>query len=346
MRTDKLKKMGIDLPLFPTTSVGSLPKPESLKKARSDFQKGILTREKLKEMEEEATRSWIRRQEEIDLDILVDGEMYRGDMVDFFAETLEGFERGGLVRAYGNRYYHKPVIVKEVKWRRPITVEWWRFAQKLTVRPVKGMLTGPYTIMDWSFNEYYPDRRRAALAIAKEIRKEVEALVEAGAKIIQIDEPALSVRPEELPLAKEALEICTKGLDVYFVTHICYGDLEAIYPDFLSLPFDNFDLELSCGEEEMLELFNSHPFTKDLTAGVVDVHSRRLEDPRVVRKRIEAISDVIPIGHLWIDPDCGLKTRTEEEAIGKLKLIQTAVAELRTKSARQTMRIETRKVQP
>lgn len=341
MSRTKLKKLGIDLPLFPTTSVGSLPKPESLKKARNDFQKGIITREQLKEKEEEATRLWIKRQEEVDIDVLVDGEMYRGDMVAFFAETLEGFEQGGLVRSYGNRYYRKPVIVRPVKWKGPITVDWWRFAQKQTVRPVKGMLTGPYTIMDWSFNEYYPDRRATALALANEIRKEVEGLVTAGAKIIQIDEPALSVRPEELPFAREALEICTKDLPAYFVTHICYGALEFIYPDMLSLPFDNFDLELSNSGLDLLTLFKEHPFTKDLSAGVVDVHSHKIEDDKVVRKRIEEIAESMPdnrIWQLWIDPDCGLKTRTEEEGIAKLKVIREAVEELRQKAGRHKMK--------
>lgn len=334
MTRAKLKKLGIDLPLFPTTSVGSLPKPEFLKKARNDFKKGHLSRAELKKREEEATLSWIRRQEELDIDILVDGEMYRGDMVAYFAEMLEGFEEGGFVRSYGNRYYRKPAIVGPVKWKGPITVDWWRFAQRETKRPVKGMLTGPYTIMDWSFNEYYPDRRAAALALAREIRKEAEALVEAGAKIIQIDEPALSARPEEMPFAREALELVTRGLPAYFVTHICYGAFEFIYPGMLSLPFDNFDLELSNSGLDLLPYLKKHPFTKDLSAGIVDVHSHRIEDSKIVRKRIEGIAELVPPLHLWIDPDCGLKTRTEEEALQKLRVIRDAVEELRLKVGR------------
>lgn len=334
MTRNKLKRMGIDLPPLPTTSVGSFPKPDSLKKARGDLSKGTVTRTELRRGEEAVTKDWIRRQEELDLDILVDGEMYRGDMVAYFAETLEGFEQGGFVRSYGNRYYRKPVIVRPVKWKGPVTVSWWKFAQKETSRPVKGMLTGPYTIMDWSFNEHYPDRRATVLALAREIRKEVEALVEAGAKIIQIDEPALSVRPEEMPIAREALEICTRDLPAYFVTHICYGALEFIYPEMLSLPFDNFDLELSNSGLDLLALLKEHPFSKDLSAGVVDVHTHRIEDPTVVRKRIERIVKVLPTDQLWIDPDCGLKTRTEEEAIRKLAVIQEAVREVRRKVGR------------
>ncbi len=337
MTRTKLKKLGIDLPLFPMTSVGSLPKPDWLKKARNDFQKGVIKLKQLREKEEEATKDWIRRQEELDLDILVDGEMYRGDMVAWFAESLAGFEAGGLVHSYGNRYYRKPVIVRPVKWKGPLTVDWWQFAQKRSVRPVKGMLTGPYTMMDWSFNEHYPDRRSATMALAVELRKEIEALAEAGAKVIQIDEPALSARPEELSLAREALEICTRNLPLYFVTHICYGAFEFIYPEMLSLPFDNFDMELSNSRLDLPDLFEKHPFTKDLSAGVVDVHSRRIEDPRVVRKRIEGIAQIPPY-RLWIDPDCGLKTRSIEEAVQKLEVIRSAVDELRAKERRRTLK--------
>ncbi len=331
MNRDKLKKLGIDLPLFPTTSVGSFPKPDELKKARADFRKRAITAAQFRQKEEEATRFWVKKQEELDIDILVDGEMYRGDMVAYFAETMEGFEQGGLVRSYGNRYYHKPVIVRPVKWKGPITVDWWQFAQRQTVRPMKGMLTGPYTIMDWCFNEYYPDRRATALALAKEIRKEVEALIGAGAKIIQIDEPALSVRPEEMAVAREAVEVVTKGLPAYFVTHVCYGAFEFIYPEMLSLPFDNFDLEMSNSDLDLLRLFGKNPFTKDLSAGVVDVHSHRVEDLVTVRRRIEGIARVVSPERIWIDPDCGLKTRTVEEAVSKLQVVSLAAAEARQK---------------
>jgi len=182
----KLKALGLDLPLLPTTAVGSYPKPPELLEARIQFQRGAISRERLEDLERRATEFWIRTQEELGMDVLVDGEMYRGDMVAYFAERLPGFEIGGLVRSYGNRYYHKPIIVGPVEWPGPMTVRWWQFAQSLTDRPVKGMLTGPYTMMDWSFNEYYPDRKSAALALARAIRREVEALIEAGARIIQI----------------------------------------------------------------------------------------------------------------------------------------------------------------
>lgn len=320
MSRSKLRELGIDLPLLPTTSVGSFPKPDALLKARAAFARGTIEREELREAEKAAVKWWIRKQEELGLDVLVDGEMYRGDMVAYFAEQLPGFERGGLVRSYGNRYYHKPIIVGEVKWQNPITVEWWKFAQNLTPKPVKGMLTGPYTLMDWSFNEFYPTRRDACLALAAEVRKEAKALISAGCKIIQIDEPAISARPEELALAIDAMQIVTGDLRAYFITHICYGNFESIYPELLGLAVDNFDLEMSNSRADMLTLFRKRPFTKDISYGVVDVHSHLVEEPAVVEERLRNSLEVLTLKNVWVDPDCGLKTRTVDEAVAKLKV--------------------------
>ncbi|MBI4342151.1 MAG: methionine synthase, partial [Candidatus Omnitrophica bacterium] len=159
-----------------TTSVGSLPKPEYLVKARAQARKGEIDAKALRALEEQATREWIKIQEDLGIDIIVDGEQYRGDMVAYFSEHLGGFKQSELVRSYGNRYYRKPIIMGKITRPKPVTVEWWRFAQRLTKQPVKGMLTGPYTIMDWSFNEYYPSRRATTLAIAQVIREEVRDL--------------------------------------------------------------------------------------------------------------------------------------------------------------------------
>ena len=243
---DKLKQLGIELPLLPITAVGSYGKPDALRKARTAFERGRITRDELKAQEEEATAMWMGFQNEIGVDVPVDGEMYRGDMVAYFAEEMDGFETGGLVRAYGNRFYRKPIITSQVRWRGPMTVDWWRYAQSLTEKPVKGMLTGGYTVMDWSFNEHYPNRRDTALALAGELRKEVEALVEAGCKIVQIDEPAVSVRADEIDVALEAMAITTDGIDAYFVTHALeYGYPESVFPDVLGLQVDNFDMEFA-----------------------------------------------------------------------------------------------------
>lgn len=329
MSRDVLRRLDIELPLLPTTSVGSFPKPSYLTKARSDRKKGRITEKELGELEDRATKEWLDFQEKTGIDILVDGEMYRGDMVAYFAENIPGFDPGGLVRSYGNRYYYKPIIKRKLKYPGPITVDWWKKTQALTKKPVKGMLTGPYTIMDWSFNEYYADRAAASKGLAEIIRQEVSELISAGCRIVQVDEPALSVRPEELNIAREALEIVTEGQNAYFITHICYGAFEKIYPGMLDLPVHNIDLEMSNSDLDMLEHFAKHPFTKDITFGVVDVHSHVIEDTDLIKSRIEQALKYLPKEAIWIDPDCGLKTRTVEEAKTKLANIQAAVVAVR-----------------
>ncbi len=333
MSRDKLNKVGLGLPLFPTTSVGSFPKLPSLARTRNDFAKGKTTEAALRAEEEKATAFWMESQEKLGLDVLVDGEQYRGDMVVYFAERMPGFVIGDLVRSYGNRYYHKPIITGEVRWRGPITVDWWKFAQRCTSKPVKGMLTGPYTVMDWSFNENYPDRKSACMALAQEIRKEVEALLEAGAKIIQIDEPATSVRPEELPLVVESMQLVTEGLAGYFITHICYGAFGKIYPGMLDIPVDNFDLEMANNQLSLLDLFREHRFRKDISFGIVDVHSHVIEEASTVDQHLERALEVLDPGQVWVDPDCGLKTRGVEETQDKLRVVVEAARRLREQHA-------------
>ena len=332
MSRAKLQGLGIDLPLFPVTCVGSFPKPDFLLKARADFAHNKIRRGALEKAERQATEFWIRKQEELGVDVLADGEMYRGDMVAYFAENLAGFEEGGLVRSYGNRYYHKPIITDEIHWDEPITLEWWKYARGITSKPLKGMLTGPYTLMDWSFIEYYADRRTACLALAKELRNEVQALIDEGARIIQIDEPAISVRPEELPVAIEAMHILTDGLAAYFISHICYGAFENIYPEMLDLPVDNFDLEMSNSGLDMLELFKRRTCTKDISFGVVDSHSHLIEDDPTVERRLRQALEILPKEAIWVDPDCGLKTRTVDEAIAKMQAVVNAAKALREDS--------------
>ncbi|MBI4436098.1 MAG: methionine synthase [Candidatus Omnitrophica bacterium] len=312
-----------------TTSVGSFPKPDYLQKARNDFYRGKLDKGKLHELEQQATREVIQKQEEIGLDILVDGEMYRGDMATYFAEQLEGFKISGLVRSYGNRYYRKPVAVGRIRRKTPITVSWYTFAQSLTQKPIKGMLTGPYTIMDWSFDEYYPSRRAFALDLAEVIHEEAADLEKAGAKYIQIDEPAVSTRPEEIDLAIEAMKIVTKGLKAKTITHICYGDFEKIYPQMLSLAVDQIDLELANRDFALLDLFKKQPFTKEIGLGVLDVHRHETDSKEKVKKGIKKALEIFPPERIYVDPDCGLKTRTPEEAFAKLKVMVEARNEIR-----------------
>ena len=312
-----------------TTSVGSFPKPAYLRKARTAHEQGGISASELDGLTKKATTEVIAVQKEIGIDVFVDGEMYRGDMATYFAENLNGFEISGLVRSYGNRYYRKPVCTSEVKFKAPITVEWWKFAQGLTAQPMKAILTGPYTMMDWSFNEYYGTRSELARALALALREEVKALIAAGAKEIQIDEPAISVRPDEIDLAIESFGRVVKGLEAHFYTHICYGDFTKIYPKILELPADQLDLEMANSGMDMLELFRKAKFTKEIGLGVVDSHSHIIEKKDEIKNRIRQTLEVIPPERVYVDPDCGLKTRSWDEARGKLKAITEAVSELR-----------------
>ena len=307
-----------------TTSVGSLPKPDYLTQARAQARRGELDAAGLRALEERSTREWIKIQEDLGIDIIVDGEQYRGDMVAYFAEHLGGFRQSELVRSYGNRYYRKPIIMNTITRPRPITVEWWTFAQSLTTRPVKGMLTGPYTIMDWSFNEHYPSRRAATLAIAQVIREEVKDLERAGAQYIQVDEPAISTRPEEMDLAIEALGIVTKGVRAKTLTHICYGDFQTIGPKLHRLPVDQIDLEFANRDFELLEFFKGKRFPKEIGLGVVDVHSHRTESTDEVVANLRKSLKVFTPEQIYVDPDCGLKTRSPQEAIDKLRVVVEA----------------------
>jgi 5-methyltetrahydropteroyltriglutamate--homocysteine methyltransferase len=308
-----------------TTSVGSFPKPDYILAARGKFARGEISKDELTDLERRATREWIEFQDSIGTDLLVDGEMYRGDMVAYFAEEMPGLEIGGLVRSYGNRYYRKPIATGPVGREAPITVDWWRYAQSLTDKPVKGMLTGPYTICDWSFNEYYATRRDFVLDLAKAIRDEALDLEKAGARYIQIDEPAASTRMDELDLVIEAMAIVTEPLSAHTITHICYGDFHNAYPKMLDIPVDQIDLEFANSDYSLLEEFSDHPFTKYVGLGISDVHTHHLESVDEMVEGIKRSLKHIPPERMFVDPDCGLKTRTVDEAKEKLSNIRAAV---------------------
>lgn len=320
-----------------TSAVGSYAKPDYLVQARSQFSQGKIGREELAKLERRATEYWVRAQERIGLDVLVHGEMERGDMVAYFAgepggSTIGGMKLGGLVRAYGNRYYHKPIIFGKLEWPGPMTVDMWRFSQGLTGRPVKGMLTGAYTMVEWSFDEHYPSRRDAVLDMARVIRREVEELVKAGAKYIQIDEPAIHTRPEEdFALAVEAMRATVDGIGCEFHTHICYGDVDKIYPRMLDLPVKQIHLAFKNTDWAYLRLLEEHPYDseKDLGVGVTDVHTRFIESVDEVKDGLRRTLKLLPPERLWILPDCGLKTRTVEESEAKLQVMVDAVRDIK-----------------
>jgi len=320
-----------------TTSVGSFGKPDYLQKARNGHARGKVSDAQLIELERKATAEWIRTQEDIGLDILVDGEMYRGDMVAYFADLIDGYSEGGLVRSYGNRYYHKPVISGKLARPKPMTVEWFQYAQSLTQKPVKGMLTGPYTMLDWSYNEAYPTRRDAALALAEVVRQEAEDLDNAGARYIQIDEPAIHARPEELEIAIEAMGIVTQNLKAKTISHICYGDFAAIYPGILDLPVDQLDLAMANYEYRWLALMDTQPFTKEMAIGIVDVHTHELESVEEAAEGIRKGLRYVSADRLLPHPDCGLKTRPVDESIAKCKVVVEAARVVRNELAKRAV---------
>ncbi|MDP3792222.1 MAG: cobalamin-independent methionine synthase II family protein [bacterium] len=309
--------------ILPLTSVGSFPKPDYVLKARKQYPAGHPDRKKL---ERRATKFWIEIQESLNYDILVHGEMERGDMVAYFGETLGGLEPGNPkepVRAYGNRFWIPPEIKGRVFWKGPMTVESWKYAQSITSKPVKGMLTGPGTIYDWSIDIYYGNRRRALKDIAQALREEIKALISSGAKIIQIDEPSLA-QAIDISYLKNVFVDMLKGLDAYFIFHTCYGEemFKKYRDDLARLPIHNLDIETANSDMRLLNFIGQVPF--DITVGLVDVHSHETESKEIVIERIRKALETIPRNNLWLGPDCGLKTRTVQEAIDKLAIISKA----------------------
>jgi 5-methyltetrahydropteroyltriglutamate--homocysteine methyltransferase len=321
-------KLDLNLPKFPTTSVGSFPKPAELVEARKKFYRQEISAQELREYEKRATKKFIDLQERVDLDVLVDGEAERGDMATFFAERLDGFEISQPVRSYGNRYYKKPIIISEIEFRESMTSDFFSFAQNLTKKPVKGMLTGPYTLMDWSFDEFYGSREKVVNAFAKVLRKEAKALIEAGCKILQIDEPALSVRADEIYLAAQGLKQVLEGLNVYSITHICYGAFEFLAPKIKLLPVDQIDLEFAGRDFELLDQLRGHEFPQDVGLGVFDVHTHKITPREKIVEYLKKALTFFRSEQIWVDPDCGLKTRTLEESENGLVEMVAAVKKI------------------
>ncbi|MHC4429950.1 MAG: methionine synthase [Planctomycetota bacterium] len=311
-----------------TTNVGWFPKPVALRRARWRFEEGEIEEAELRAAEAGAVKDVLKLQDELGLDVLVDGQMERSDMVGFFGEKLEGMEPGGLVRCFDNRYYRRPRIVGEVEREGPVTVEGWKAAQATASKPVKAVLTGPYTLMDWSFDEHYGSREACCLALAEIVRAEAEDLLAAGAKEIQIDEPAISTRPEEMDLVVEALGRVTGALGdkARTWTHICYGELLPVIDRVFSLPVDGLLLEMVSSGHAILDRLGDLPQDKLLGAGVVDVHSPDVESVDAVRARVDRLLERVPAERLWLMPDSGLRTLTTAVATAKLRSIVAAAS--------------------
>ena len=312
-----------------TTTVGSFPRPRELQLARWRFSEGEIEQDALREIESQATRTVLEQQSELGLELLVDGQMDRSDMISAFGEHLEGVESGGLVRCYDNRYYRKPLVVGDIVRKAPMTVASWERARAMAEKPVKAIVTGPYTLMDWSSDEHYASRGACCLAFAAALRTEVEDLLRAGAAEIQIDEPAATVREDEMDLVEQALSQVVQGLGGKARTwvHLCYGNFEPVIDRVLGLPVDGVMLDLGHANEGLLESLDRLPEHKLLCAGVLDAASARVEAVDEIRSRIERIAAKVPVERLWVAPNSGLRALSDEQARGKLgSMIEAAKA--------------------
>lgn len=325
----RLISMGTLLPILPVTAAGSLPKHTELVELRYRVSKGVQNPLELERKEKLSTEVWVRQQEKMGLDVLVDGEMNRGDFIECFAKKINGFEVGGTVRCYGNRYYRKPVVRSRLEWKEPLVIDMWQYAQRMTHRPVKAVLTGPYTLMDWSFNEHYASRETLCRDLTAILRKEILALAELGAKIIQIDEPALASNPDEFSLVEDSIKELTRGVKSYFILRHCYGNLVPVWKKMQRLSVHNFHLEMANSRYSFLPHLKKSPTAKDVTIGIIDSHSRTIETPRQLLDIIRKLRLAVPANQLWLADDSGLKSRTIDEAIEKLQVLTEATTKQR-----------------
>ncbi|WP_288445461.1 5-methyltetrahydropteroyltriglutamate--homocysteine S-methyltransferase [uncultured Chryseobacterium sp.] len=324
IRKEKQQKV-LQLPLFPTTTIGSFPQTEEVRSWRAQFKKGALTAEQYDTLLKEETKRTIRWQEDIGIDVLVHGEFERNDMVEYFGEQLEGFTftKNGWVQSYGSRCVKPPVIFGDVSRPAPMTVYWSQYAQSQTEKWVKGMLTGPVTILQWSFVRDDQPRSETCKQIALAIRDEVVDLEKAGIRIIQIDEPAIR---EGLPLRKtdwqnylkwavEAFRISASGVEdaTQIHTHMCYSEFNDIIENIADMDADVITIECSRSQMELLNAFADFRYPNEIGPGVYDIHSPRVPSKEEMIELLRKAQHVIPAGQLWVNPDCGLKTRHWDE---------------------------------
>jgi 5-methyltetrahydropteroyltriglutamate--homocysteine methyltransferase len=317
----KIQQQTFGLPLFPTTTIGSFPQTDDIRQLRAKLKKGDLTQQQYDIEIAKATIDAIRWQEEIGLDVLVHGEFERNDMVEYFGELLDGFlfTKNGWVQSYGSRCVKPPVIYGDVSRPADMTVKWTSFAQANTNKLMKGMLTGPVTILQWSFVRDDQPRSVTTNQIALAIRDEVVALEQAGIKVIQIDEPAIR---EGLPLRKadwatyldwavKAFRISAAGVrdETQIHTHMCYSEFNDIIKHIADMDADVITIETSRSQMELLEAFADFKYPAEIGPGVYDIHSPRVPTVAEMVSLLEKAADLLPVGNIWVNPDCGLKTR-------------------------------------
>lgn len=331
----------LHLPAYPTTTIGSFPQTKEVRSQRAKWKKGELNEKEYEAFLEEETTASIRWQEEIGIDVLVHGEFERNDMVEYFGEQLDGFafSQNGWVQSYGSRCVKPPIIYGDVSRPHPMTLRWTSFAQSLTEKWVKGMLTGPVTILQWSFVRNDQPRSETCNQIALAIRDEVVDLERAGIKIIQIDEPAIR---EGLPLRREnwaayldwavrAFRISASGVqdDTQIHTHMCYSEFNDIIEHIAAMDADVITIECSRSQMELLDAFAVFKYPNDIGPGVYDIHSPRVPSMEEMVALLRKASAVIPAEQLWVNPDCGLKTRAWPETKAALEAMVAAAQAVR-----------------
>lgn len=331
------------LPLFPTTSIGSFPQTKEIRSIRREYKAGKLDEQAYVEKMRQEIALVISQQEALDIDVLVHGEAERNDMVEYFGELLNGFAftSNGWVQSYGSRCVKPPIIYGDVSRQRAMTVSWSKYAQSLTSRPVKGMLTGPVTILAWSFVRDDLAHSASALQLALALRDEVHDLEQAGIHIIQIDEPAFR---ESLPLRKAdwqhyldwavfCFRVSSSGVKdkTQIHTHMCYSEFNDVIEAIADLDADVITIESSRSEMELLQAFESFAYPNEIGPGVYDIHSPRVPTEQEIIDNLEKAAQYIPASRLWVNPDCGLKTRDWPEVKKALTNMVAAAKFLRNK---------------
>ncbi|MFD2597936.1 5-methyltetrahydropteroyltriglutamate--homocysteine S-methyltransferase [Sphingobacterium corticis] len=336
------QKAKFGLPDFATTTIGSFPQTKDVRKWRADLKKGVITQEEYDKAIAEETENTIRLQEQLDIDVLVHGEFERNDMVEYFGEQLAGyaFTQYGWVQSYGSRCVKPPIIYGDVYRPQDMTVRWSSYAQSLTDRPVKGMLTGPVTILQWSFVRNDQPRSTTTYQIALAILDEVQALEKAGIKIIQIDEPAIR---EGLPLRKadqkdylnwavRSFRVSSSNVDddTQIHTHMCYSEFNNVIEDIAAMDADVITIETSRSQMKLLNAFaGDFKYPNDIGPGVYDIHSPRVPSKDEMVDLLRKAKAVVPAEQLWVNPDCGLKTRAWPETKAALESMVEAAKILR-----------------
>jgi 5-methyltetrahydropteroyltriglutamate--homocysteine methyltransferase len=340
------RKRQLELPAYPTTTIGSFPQTAEVRNARRRFLNGELSPAAYDRFIEEQITKTLTLQEDIGLDVLVHGEFERNDMVEYFGEQLAGFAftEHGWVQSYGTRYVKPPIIFGDVARPGPMTVRWSAFAQSKTRRPVKGMLTGPVTILQWSFVRDDQPRAETARQLALAIRDEVKDLEAAGIRVIQIDEPALR---EGMPLrradwagyqewAVNAFRLATSGVadDTQIHTHMCYSEFNDVLQVIAGMDADVISIENARSGSELLRAFQGYRYPNEIGPGVYDIHSPRVPTVNEIVAALSAMQGVLDERQIWVNPDCGLKTRGWAETVPALKNLVAAAQQLRGAGAR------------